>query len=33
MNVSIIGIDKETSMETVVQMELTLFHANQGIQT
>ena len=31
MNVSNIGIDKEASMETVVQMELTSFHAKPGI--
>ena len=32
MNVSI-RMHKETSMETVVQMELTLFHAKPGIYT
>ena len=31
MNVSNIGIDKEPSMETVAQMELTTFHAKPGV--
>ena len=33
MNVSIIGIDEETFMETVAQMERTSFHANPGMHT
>ena len=33
MNVSNIGIDEEKALETVVQMELTSFHANSGMHT
>ena len=33
MNVSIIGIDEETFMETVAQMERTSFNANPGMHT